>query len=102
MPKETYIKFKENNDVLRKYMLMSELVEYLAFTHELKNYGIEDTFGSDWVKLWTRDLKDVPEFTEITEYYREYYPKFAKFVDEIPVRVPAQPTASAAAPKRRC
>jgi hypothetical protein len=89
MPRATYVKFKDNDGVLRKYALMSELVEYLAFTHELKNYGIEDTFGSDWVKLWTRDLKEIPEFMEIMEYYKEYYPKFAKFADAIPSAVRA-------------
>ena len=98
MPRETYVKFKEEDEVLRKYVLMSELVEYLAFTHELKNYGIKDTFGSDWVKLWTRDLKAVPEFLEIKEYYRDYYPKFAKFVDGIPSAAPAAALRNRVAP----
>jgi hypothetical protein len=79
-------------------VLMSELVEYLAFTHELENYGIKDTFGSDWVKLWTRDLKAIPEFLEIKEYYKDYYPKFAKFVDGIPSAVPAAALRNRVAP----
>jgi hypothetical protein len=89
MPMEKYKKIKGERETLRKYVLMSELFEYLAFTMELKSYGIEDTFGPDWVKLWTRDLKEKSEFMEVKDYYREYYPRYAAYVDELPPDIPA-------------
>jgi hypothetical protein len=83
IPGSVYAANKDDSGALKKYILMTDLVEFLAFTYELRYYGVHDSFGSDWVELWTKDLKTVPEFKIVKEHYKDYYPKFSKFADSL-------------------
>lgn len=66
---------------VRRYLHMSKLYEYFAYSRKMHALRLQDPFGPDWLAMWTRDLADVPEFRDVHEYYRGYYPEFAQAVD---------------------
>ena len=75
--------YKGNHDLVRKYIGMSKLYEFLAFTYALKQLKIRDTIGDHWTKLWTDQLSKQKQFLDVHESYRHYYPEFTKFVDTL-------------------
>jgi len=75
--------YKGKRERIAWYIFMSQLYEYLAFTHSLKRLGLKDPLGDEWVDLWIRDNIKRKEFLDVHEEYGEYYPVFAKHVEEI-------------------
>jgi len=78
---ETY--YKHDPERIRDYLYYGKLYEYLAFLHALKEMGVKDPLGPNWLPLWARDLASNPEFLDANDQYRPYYPKFAELVDKI-------------------
>lgn len=75
--------YKGNPISIRKYIGMSKLYEFLAFTYALKQLKLQDPMGYRWTELWTEELVSQKEFLDAHEYWGHYYPPFAKFVDEL-------------------
>lgn len=74
--------YKNDDTAIRRYIGMSKLYEYLAFTYTLKQLKIPDPLGPSWLEIWTRELVNVKEFCDVHEHYRNYYPPFEKLIDE--------------------
>jgi hypothetical protein len=74
-----------NDEKCKRYIYMSHVYEYLAFTHQIRMLGLPDPLGSHWLELWVGELKDEPEFQDVATYYEGYYPDFADFVRGAPV-----------------
>lgn len=86
---EEYDKLPENDDkTIRKYIMMAKHYEYLAFLHTLKKERLRDPMGDQWLELWTKFYMTDREFLHIHENYQNYYPDFAKFVDELKAQTP--------------
>ncbi len=75
--------YRGNPKAIRKYIIMSHLYEYLAFTYAIRELGLPDPLGNRWVELWTRRLIGKREFIDVHEYYKDFYPDFAKLVEDI-------------------
>jgi hypothetical protein len=78
--KESY---EGNIGAIRRYIFMSRRYEYLAFTFTMRELGVPDPLGPDWVEVWASELIDSPEFLHVQGEYRRYYPKFAAFIDSL-------------------
>ncbi|MEB3120418.1 MAG: hypothetical protein VKL41_04250, partial [Snowella sp.] len=76
-------RYSNDDGAIKRYIHMSQLYEYLAFTLKLRDIDIPDLLGPEWVKRWTEDLLPFPEFRDVHEQYRGYYPEYQDFVDEI-------------------
>ena len=72
--------YKDNNKAIHKYLYMSDLYEYLAFSYAMPPADIPSI---ESLKRWTSDLCEETEFSEVHEYYWKYYPTFAKVVEEL-------------------
>jgi hypothetical protein len=84
MNKELFEKrYSGKTQNIRRYIYMSMLYEYLAFTYSLKTSSVGDPLGYQWTQSWTRDLLQSPQFHDVHEQYRGYYPKYEAFVDDI-------------------
>jgi len=78
---EVYEKqYKGYDKEIHKYIYMSDLYEYLAFSHAMPRAKI---LSRKSLKMWTSDLCEEKEFREVHRYYREYYPVFAKVVRKL-------------------
>ncbi|MBI3089690.1 MAG: hypothetical protein HYY96_03410 [Candidatus Tectomicrobia bacterium] len=86
MSEERYQIYRENPTAIRKYLGLLSLYEYLAFSYSLKKLRLPDPLGYTWTERWAKDLLGYPEFLEVHNYHREYYPDFAKYIDSL-VRV---------------
>jgi len=75
--------YKGHPEAIRRYIYMSMLYEYLAFTYGLKTLSIGDPLGYHWTRRWTRDLSAAKEFQDVHEQYRGYYPHYEAFVDQV-------------------
>src|SRR5262245_28035925 len=73
-------RYKSDEAAIRRYIYMSEVYEYLAFTHALQALDVPDPFGQHWVETWTRDLIQSREFLDVNEQYSDYYPAFKALV----------------------
>lgn len=71
--------YKDNNKAIHKYLYMSDLYEYLAFSYAMPPSEIPSI---ESLEMWTRNLCEVEEFREVHEYYGEYYHRFAEEVVE--------------------
>ena len=76
-------RYKSDDSAIRRYIYMSQLYEYLAFTHSLQSLNVPDPLGEHWVATWTRDLSESSEFLDVNEQYGEYYPAFKSFVERM-------------------
>jgi hypothetical protein len=78
-----HAKYEGDEKLIKKYIMMAQLYEYLAFVHALQRLKLEDPLGLDWLILSVRHkLKSDPDhvFHDISGQFREYYPAFDKFV----------------------
>lgn len=75
--------YKGNPRAIRKYINMSYLYEYHAFIHALKTLKLPDPIGYAGSELWVKDLTDDKEFVSVHNYYKPYYPEFAKYIDAL-------------------
>jgi len=76
-------KYNNNDAAVRRFIYMSMLYEFLAFT--IKGDTTADSgapLGRDWVKLWTSELVSSLEFRDVHQQYRGYYPEYELVVDE--------------------
>ena len=76
-------KYKNNEVLIHRYIYMSQLYEFLGFTYTLKNMRIPDPIGYHFVENWTRELITCPQFIDVHNEYRSYFPAFQNFVDHI-------------------
>src|SRR5262249_11895189 len=84
MPYDLYeSEYKEDKMKIRKYIMLAQLFEYLAFLFALQKLRISDPFGHECLRLWTSDLSAHREFIEIKNHYRRYYPDFCKYADKL-------------------
>lgn len=72
--------YKDNNKAIHKYLYMSDLYEYLAFSYAMPPAEIPSI---ESLEMWTSDLCEETEFSEVHEYYWKYYPTFAKVVKKL-------------------
>lgn len=88
-------KYRDDKPALRRYLSLVKCYEYLALMSTMKKLEVPDPLGYTWSELWAKDLSRNPEFLEINEWYRAYYPEFSDFVDSLQERPPAaqQPVA---------
>lgn len=68
-------------DRIRRYLRMSKMYEYLAYSSKLHEMRLQDPFGKEWVERWTRDLVLVPEFCDVHRYYASWYPEYSRLVE---------------------
>jgi len=71
---------KDNNKAIHKYLYMSDLYEYLAFSYAMPPAEIPSI---ESLKKWTSDLCEEREFREVHKYYWKYYPTFAEVVKKL-------------------
>lgn len=76
---ETDYKNKEN--AMKKYIRMSKIYEYLAFTFKLREQNLPDPLGEKWLENWLKGLVKEKEFKDVHLYYGNYYPDFKELVD---------------------
>jgi hypothetical protein len=96
MPLDMYkAKYETNEPSLRRYICMSRLYEYLAFTYSLHHVlKVPDPLGPNWTQKWTDTLAVVPEFRDVHVAYHDYYPKFETCVNNCyKAEVPREPAA---------
>ena len=80
MDVEVYEKqYKGNDEAIHKYIYMSDLYEYLAFSYAMPRAEIP---SRESLEMWTRDLCEEREFCEVHKHYSKHYPRFAKEVVE--------------------
>jgi type II secretory pathway pseudopilin PulG len=77
---EQQYKGKDKDEAIHKYIYMSDLYEYLAFSYGMPEAKIP---SRESLEKWTRDLCKEKEFREVHEYYWEYYPDFAEVVKRL-------------------
>lgn len=82
-------------DAIRRYIKLSQLYEFLAFSHTIGLLRLEDPLGPHWTRLWTDDLVESTEFLDVHRQYGGYYPEYERFV-EARIRAKAQGSAGAA------
>ena len=75
--------YKYDDNRIRDYVEYSKTYEYLAFLFALQKMGISDPLGPQWFPNWVRDLVQNIEFIDVNDQYRDFYPDFANFVDNI-------------------
>jgi hypothetical protein len=75
-------KYKGRKKLIRKYLMFSKQYEYLAFSFRLITLKVPDSLGHDWTKKWLNDLLEKEEFLDVHEYYKEYYPELARYIDK--------------------
>jgi len=82
MSSEKYEEYRNDDKVIKRYIAMSQLFEYLAFAFYGKKLGIKDPLGDHWIRLWTTELAETnKQFLEVMDYYRAYYPEFCNFIE---------------------
>jgi hypothetical protein len=57
-------RYSKDDGAIKRFIHMSQLYEYLAFTYKLPAIGIPDLLGSEWVTRWTNDLLRFQEFID--------------------------------------
>ncbi|MGE0811253.1 MAG: hypothetical protein AB7N69_11675 [Immundisolibacter sp.] len=72
-------------DSIRRYIHISMLYEYLAFTFTLHHtLKVHDPLRKgDWGARWTRDLIAEKEFMHVNDYYGAYYPDFRDEINNV-------------------
>ena len=83
-------KYKNDAPAIRKYIILAQIYEYLAFLHTLKEMGIEDPLGEHWEDTYIMDLLNFPEFLDVHKSYYDFYPPFARSVDQLITKRPRQ------------
>lgn len=87
MNTEKYEQFyKHNEEALYRYIQVSHLYEFLAFSHLLKDKKLVDPLGEIWTVRWLKTLIGYKEFEDVHSYFKCSYPEFAKYVDELRLR----------------
>lgn len=81
MSDKVYKKYKDNPDAMRKYLGALKLYVFLAFTYSLKSVNLPDPLGYEWTEKFAGTLLEYEEFCEVHALLKEYYPKFASFLD---------------------
>jgi hypothetical protein len=76
-------KYKCNDKKIRRYITISNLYEYLAFTYKMRSLGVPDLLGENWLEQWTKDLLNEEEFLDVHNSYSGYYPDFEEFVNKL-------------------
>jgi hypothetical protein len=76
-------RYSEDDGAIKRFIHMSQLYEYLAFTYKLPAIGIPDLLGSEWVTRWTNDLLRFQEFIDVHKQYQGYYPDYESFVESL-------------------
>ena len=75
--------YKDNDNRIRRYLFISKLYEYLAFTFKLRDLELTDMLGDHWLEMWTLSLMSQDEFLNVHKSYSGYYPDFEKYVDKL-------------------
>ena len=75
--------YKNHPKDLHKYIHISHLYEFLAFSYVLRKVKLKDPLGEQWSKRWAKMLITQKEFLDVHEYYRSLYPDFADYIDKI-------------------
>ena len=75
--------YKNSPDKSKKYLRLFRRYEYLAFVYSLKNLNLPDPLGYQWTESWAKDLLVHPEFIEVHNYHKSFYPEFARYLDNI-------------------
>lgn len=71
-------KYQADDQAIRKYIYMTVLYEYLAFTHQMPPIELVAT---NFLGMWVNDLLAEPVFHDVHKCCGKYYPDFGKFVD---------------------
>ena len=82
-PHRFYEAYAGKSDKIKKYIGILMIYEYLAFSYSLKDIGGAEPVGDEWIQHWARDLAVHPEFRDVHEWHRDYYPAFAKTINKI-------------------
>lgn len=75
--------YKNDDRMIRRFIVMANTYEYLSFTFSMRKIGIPDVLGEHWLDNWTAKLSKQQVFTDVHDQYRGYYPEFEAFVDEL-------------------
>jgi hypothetical protein len=85
MDEELYIgKYKGNDQLIRRYIHISQLYEILAFSllieraNEGEGYNL---LGMDWINAYCRRLAKDEVFRDIHQQYKGFYKEFEDFID---------------------
>lgn len=78
-----YERYAENTDAIKRYIAMSQIYEFLAFSYPIKGMKPDDPVGPAWIKKWTEDLLDSTEFIDVHKQYAGYYPPYEAMVNEL-------------------
>ena len=76
-------RYQGNDNAIRRYIYMSQVYEFLSFTYALKMMRVPDPIGYHFVESWTKELISSPEFMDVHNQYRGYYPQFEAFVEHL-------------------
>jgi len=77
-------RYEGNDDAIHRYIYMSLLYEYLAFTFTLHHVlKVPDPLGSDWTRRWATELLASREFNDVHAEYRDCYPRFEAFIEAL-------------------
>jgi hypothetical protein len=74
--------YEGNDAAITKYIYMSLLYEFLAFSHAAQyRLKVPDPLGKDWLVNYASELIASSQFQDVHEEYRGYYRDFADFID---------------------
>ena len=83
VPEKFETEYQNNDDRIKKYIRMSRLYEYLAFTFKLRKHKLPDPLGEEWLEIWLQGLVKEKEFRDVHFYYGNFYPDFKSLVDKL-------------------
>ena len=67
-------KYRDKDNKIRRYIIISKIYEYLAFTYHIKTIELPDLLGDEWLEKWVNQLLNEEEFFDVHESYKGYYP----------------------------
>ncbi len=70
------------DDKIRKYIYLSKVYAYLAFTDSMVQRDLPATFGKDWFNEWLKELVTDDVFSDVHGYLGRFYKDFKKTVDK--------------------
>lgn len=71
--------YQDDDDAIRRYLIAFRIYHYLLYYQEFHK-DVPDFFDVD-LERWIREMWKSKEFCYVHERWKEYYPKFKKYIE---------------------